>query len=278
MMLPPPLVHQARADVPVLLSIPHAGRDYPDWLLALSSGGKSALYPLEDPLVDQLAQPAIRDGFGAVVARAPRAAIDCNRAEDEIDPTVISMAPLASLSPRARGGLGIVPGRTLSHGPLWRRPISPQQLEERLDQVHRPYHRALAEGLKALRARFGCVLLLDCHSMPPLPDAPPAIVLGNRHGRSAGSWLTSQAMKIVASAGFRVALNEPFAGGYILDRHGAPEAGVHALQVEIDRRFYLRDGITEPGAGFGRTAELIGLLARQLGDRLLARSLPTAAE
>ncbi len=63
-------------------------------------------------------------GFGAVVARAPRAAVDCNRCEDEIDPTVVRAGPLPPLSPRARSGLGIVPGRTMSHGPLWRHTIA----------------------------------------------------------------------------------------------------------------------------------------------------------
>src|SRR5678815_994830 len=110
MRLSPPDIHPPSANVPVLLSVPHAGRDYPQWLVALSKGGERALHTLEDPRVDELAGRAIGAGIGAVVAKAPRAAIDCNRAEDEIDPTVVRTGPVASLSPRARGGLGIVPG------------------------------------------------------------------------------------------------------------------------------------------------------------------------
>ena len=115
MALSPPDIHPSSACVPVLLSVPHAGRDYPDWLISLSKGGAQALQALEDPLVDDLVERAIDKGIGAVVARAPRAAIDCNRAEDEIDPTVIRSGPISSLSARARGGLGIIPGRTASH-------------------------------------------------------------------------------------------------------------------------------------------------------------------
>ncbi|HEX6741064.1 MAG TPA: N-formylglutamate amidohydrolase, partial [Sphingomicrobium sp.] len=74
-----PLVHRPRGDLPVLLSVPHSGRDYPEWLVALASGGRDALVPLEDPLVDRLVWRARGRGIGAVVARAPRAAIDCNR-------------------------------------------------------------------------------------------------------------------------------------------------------------------------------------------------------
>ncbi len=34
--------------------------------------------------------------------------------------------------------------------------------------VHTPYHAALAAELTALRDRWGCALLIDLHSMPPL--------------------------------------------------------------------------------------------------------------
>src|SRR5205085_11526340 len=116
-------------------------------------------HALEDPLVDQLITPSIEGGIGAIVARAPRGAIDCNRAEDEVDPTVVRSGPITSISPRARGGLGIVPGRTPSHGPLGNRPIGVQELELRLEQVHRPYHRAIEEQLSRMMDRFGCALL-----------------------------------------------------------------------------------------------------------------------
>lgn len=277
MSLSPPLVVPGRGELPVLLSVPHAGRAYPEWLLAMANGGRRALHVLEDPLVDRLAERAIGCGVGAVVARAPRAAIDCNRAEDEVDPTVVRSGPVARLSPRARGGLGIVPGRTASHGALWRRPIHRDELDRRIEEAHRPYHEAIGRELAALAERFGCALLLDCHSMPPPPDGAAPIILGDRHGRSAAPWVTAEAVKVTASTGFRVGLNEPFAGGYVLQRHGAPEQGVHALQVEIDRRCYL-DGAGEPADGFEATARLVERLAVRLGEFLLDRRFAAAAE
>ena len=162
-----PIVHPARGDLPVVLSVPHSGRDYPDWLVDSSSGGWPALASLEDPLVDRLVWRALKRGCGAVIARAPRAAVDCNRAEDDIDPSVIDGAGRGPVTARARGGLGIVPSRTHGHGFLWRRPITPLQLADRLDQAHRPYHRAVDEQIAVLLDRFGCALLIDCHSMPP---------------------------------------------------------------------------------------------------------------
>lgn len=276
MSLSPPVVHPHRANVPVLISVPHAGRDYPDWLLELSKGGRGSLNALEDPLVDDLAAPAIEAGIGAVVARAPRAAIDCNRAEDEIDPTVVRSGPVAALSARARGGLGIVPGRTATHGPLWRQPIHYRELEDRLDQAHRPYHRAIDEQLARLLDEFGCALLLDCHSMPA-PDSGPEIIIGDRYGQSAAPWVTSEAVKIVTSTGFRAGVNQPFAGGHVVQRHGASHNGVHALQIEIDRRCYLTNE-GAPGPGFARTCRLIHQLAFRLGQFLLDRRFAHAAE
>ena len=277
MSLSPPAIFPPSADVPVLLSVPHAGRDYPDWLIALSKGGHGALHSLEDPLVDQLVQGAVEMGIGAVVARAPRGAVDCNRAEDEIDPTVVRSGPIASLSARARGGLGIVPGRTPAHGPLWRQPIGPHELETRLDQVHRPYHRAIEDQLAGILDRFGCALLLDCHSMPP-PETGPQVIIGDRYGQSAAPWVTSEAVKIVASMGFRVGVNQPFAGGHVVQRHGAATTGVHAIQIEVDRRCYLSSDGKSPGPGFERTARLFEQLALRLGQFLLDRRFAQAAE
>jgi N-formylglutamate amidohydrolase len=161
---------------------------------------------------------------------------------------------------------------------VWRRAFSWTQLDVRLDHAHRPYLQALQRQLAALVERFGCALLLDCHSMPPPPDGAAPIIVGDRHGRSAGGWVTAQAVKIVASTGFRVGINEPFAGGYVLQRHGAPERGVHALQVEIDRRVYLDASGHAPGPGFAAAAELIARLATRLGEFLLDRRFAAAAE
>jgi N-formylglutamate amidohydrolase len=213
-----------------------------------------------------------------VIARAPRAAIDCNRAEDDVDPSVIDGARRGRVTARARGGLGIVPARTQQHGYLWRRPISPNQLADRLDQAHRPYHQAIDELLRLLLDRFGCALLIDCHSMPPPPGGSPPIVYGDCRGRSADAWVSREAVELARGCGFEAGLNDPFAGGHVIERHAAPERNVHALQLEVDRRCYLDDGLREPGPGFDRVAAFIETLAVELGEALLGRQFATAAE
>lgn len=274
--LPPPVIHPARGPHPVLLSVPHSGRDYPDWLLGQSRHGLASLQPLEDPFVDRLIWRALGNGTASVIAQAPRAAIDCNRAEDEIDPAVIHLPRRTRPSPRARGGLGIVPSRTSAHGHLWRQPLTRAELESRLDEAYRPFHQAVQSQLSLLFDRFGCALLLDCHSMPPSKNAAE-VVFGDRFGRSAAPWLMAEALGIAGEAGFSAAANDPFAGGHILDRHGSPQFEVHAIQIEIDRRCYL-DSSGRPGGRFEAVAELIETLAARLGTMLVERRPAAAAE
>ena len=85
-------------------------------------------------------------------------------------------------------------------------------------------------------------------------------------------------MAISRRSGFEAGLNDPFAGGHIIERHAQPNNGIHALQVEIDRRCYLDERLGKPGAGFDRVAALIETLAVELGQSLAGRQYATAAE
>lgn len=271
-------------DWPVILSVPHAGRDYPPELADDCRFPADRLLPLEDRLADLIAAPAFKAGFSGVVARTPRAMIDLNRAETDMDPAMLT-APMTrqpSLSAKARGGLGLVPRRTGALGDLWRRRFSPDEIAERIAQVHRPYHDAVDSLLTAALARHGYAVLLDIHSMPPLPQdgVQPSsqVVIGDRFGRSAGAVLTETAGAAFTASGLRVAFNTPYAGGHILDRHARPRHNVHALQIEFDRRLYLDDTFQRPGNGLASLSALLTDVARRLSDVWLAPALPVAAE
>jgi N-formylglutamate amidohydrolase len=274
----PPTVYPPRGTLPVLLSVPHSGTVYDETVLANAVQGRRALESLEDPLVDRLAWRAIAAGVGAVIQRVPRAVIDCNRDEDELDPASVAGCGIAPFGPRARHGLGLIPSRTQRHGQLWRKPIDLTELDRRIGEVHRPYHAALTEQLAELVAVHGEAVLLDCHSMPARRDCPADLVIGDRHGSSAAAWLSTEAARLTRKAGFRFALNDPYAGGAIVARHGRPHDGVHALQLEINRAAYLdRDG-RNAGVGFDRIAMLIEALASGLGQAIIDRQLSEAAE
>ena len=263
--------------MPILLSVPHAGRHYSEQVLANAAQGRIALETLEDPLVDRLCWRAMAGGFGAVIQNVPRAVIDCNRDEAEVDPAAIRDISPSPVGPRARYGLGLVPSRTHRHGALWRNRIDRCELNRRIEEVHRPYHMAIEATLQGMAGRFGEVGLIDCHSMPHR-RGQAEIVIGDCHGASAAAWFSQEAAKIVRSAGFKVTMNEPYAGGAIVARHGHASTGVHAVQLEIDRTTYLAADQRTPGTGFDRVAGMLESLAIGLGEALVARCLRDAAE
>ena len=260
---------------PVVLSAPHGGRDYPESLLAALRVAPSVLRALEDRHVDSLALGARRDETLFVATRA-RAWIDLNRAEYERDPQIDEGAHLLGrpLSAKVRSGLGLVPRRVGTLGQLWRGRFAAEDVTARILADHRPYHLALGEALAAARARFGIALLLDIHSMPPLgsPESAPRLVIGDRFGRAAAARFGARVEAVARQHGIPVAANTPYAGGHILERHGDPRRGVHALQLEIDRSLYLDAALDALGPG----AEAVTALLRAIIDALADLTLPGA--
>ena len=268
-------------DSPIVISVPHAGRDYPLPLRAAAAVPIDSMIPLEDRHIDGVALAAMR-GETAIVQRLARAWIDLNRAEDERDPMIDDGArplPANAMSAKLRSGLGLVPRRAAPGVAIWRRRLGDDEVGWRIAHHHRPYHDAVAAALEAARQRFGAALLIDLHSMPPIPGArSPRIVIGDRFGQSAASRLVHVIEGAGSAAGFRVAINAPYPGGHILGRHGRPALGIHAVQIEIDRSLYLDAALRDPGPGLARTAALLRRMLDLAADELLAGSQLIAAE
>lgn len=267
---------------PVIVSVPHAGRAYSDSLLASARLSRARLESLEDRLVDRLVWRAVEGGAAALIADAPRAEIDLNRDERELDPAMVQPRPAAHStveSPRTRGGLGLIPARIAGSGAIWRQRIAAVEVARRVELIHRPYHAALEAELRAAKARFGIAILLDCHSMPPRGGEGEApVVLGDRHGGSMAEILVAAAESAARGAGFKVARNAPYAGGHITERHGCPALGIHALQLELDRSLYLAPDLRSTGPGFDRVARLIAAIAEALAGAALDPPEAIAAE
>ena len=270
---------------PVILSVPHAGRDYRPELLQAARLSRALLETLEDRLVDRLVWQATAAGATTFVARAPRAEIDLNRDEREIDPTLIA-PPLPPgriiQSPRTRGGIGLIPSRITGVGAIWRQRIPQAELTRRVAEIHRPSHQALDAALQEALERFGAAVLLDCHSMPPRAhsgaEPQSAVVFGDRHGSSAAPELIEAAVGAARGLGYRTACNAPYAGGYIAGRHGRPERQIHAIQMEIDRTVYLDAELRAPGPGFAAASRLVAAVVSALEERLLGSDQAIAAE
>ncbi|OAN63889.1 N-formylglutamate amidohydrolase [Sphingomonas sp. TDK1] len=260
---------------PVVLSVPHGGRDYPESLLAALRVPPAALRALEDRHIDLLAIDARREETLFVATRA-RAWIDLNRAEHDRDPQIDEGAHLLGrpLSTKVRSGLGLVPRRVGTLGQLWQGRFAAEDIAARIQADHRPYHLALGEALAAARARFGIALLVDIHSMPPLgsPETTPRLVIGDRFGRAAAGRFGTRAAAVARQHGIATAANTPYAGGHILERHGDPRRGIHALQLEFDRSLYLDAAFD----GLAPAAPAVTALLRAIVDALAEEALPGA--
>lgn len=272
------------AGVPVLLSVPHAGRAYTADLLGRMRDPVRAALMLEDRYADMLGRVIAQEtGATLLLAEAPRAMLDLNRAPDDVDWSMIANASGTKASHsvanrRARSGLGLIPRRLARIGEVWKQPIEHSELLERLSNVHTPYHAALSQTLSKLRDRWGTALLIDLHSMPPVmghnvPGGRPHLVVGDRFGASCGAELTSFALAQLAR-NRRVAHNLPYSGGYILDRHGAPKRAMHALQVEVCRSTYLDADMREIGARFTAIARELASFVRAVADEVIWRGRP----
>jgi N-formylglutamate amidohydrolase len=279
--------------IPVLIAVPHAGRAYPDGLLSRLRDPATVALRLEDRHADLLGRAVARaTGAMLAIAHAPRAMIDLNRAPDDVDWDMFGLrAPSRGQEPagRARSGLGLVPRRITGIGELWKHRHDPSELEQRLSAIHEPWHAALSDALEGLRARWGAALLVDLHSMPPLPPrggGPAArFVIGDRFGATCHGSLVATAFSCLGEERQPAAHNRPYAGGYGLERHACPRGGIHAVQIEVDRSCYLDSRLDRPGEGLEQTAgilaRLVGRLASEvaaLGQGRAAQEWPQAAE
>jgi N-formylglutamate amidohydrolase len=259
---------------PVIFNSPHSGRIYPSVLLQASRLSAQALRKSEDAYVDELLGTAPSHGAILMYAHFPRAYIDINREPYELDPVLFNgrLPDFAnSQSLRAIGGLGTIARIVNDKEEIYHGRLSIEAALVRIEQLYKPYHAALSQLLQSTRERFGSVFLLDCHSMPSQESERggwPDFVLGDRFGSSCAPELTRLAQTFLKSLGYRVALNKPYAGGYITEHYGRPDLGVHVLQVEIDRSLYMNEETFEKLPSFAGLqwdiSRLVAMLVSEL--------------
>ena len=253
--LPYRLVSPEKLTSCVLFASPHSGRDYPSELLMHSVLEARRLRSSEDAFVDDLLEAVPQEGAMLLAARLPRAWVDLNRGEDELDPALIEGLRRSVGGPRVAAGLGVIP-RVVSGGrAIYSGKISVEEAETRLARVWRPYHARLEALMGDLRARFGRAILLDMHSMPvealeTLGPSRPDVVLGDRYGMSARPETVAAIERVFTGLGLKVGRNAPFAGAYVAQRYGRPHEGWEAVQIEIVRSLYMNESEVCPSHDF----------------------------
>lgn len=280
------LQHPECARLPVVVAVPHAGRAYPPEISDRMRDGVNTPLRLEDRRIDAVGREvASLCGVPLLVANAPRAMIDLNRDPNDLDLGMFmaseeekaalrrSMPAGGVQGARSVRGLGLFPRRVSGLGELWRGPMRPSEASCRIAAIHAPYHEALADILARTREEWGAALLIDLHSMPDLPPraagAPAAThVLGDRFGASCARAAVDAGLSSLEIAGVEGAYNRPYAGGYVLERHGKPRAGIHAVQIELARSLYLdEEGVIRP-ENVTEQARIVTQLATAMANAL----------
>jgi formiminoglutamase len=220
-----------RGDGPLVLGMPHTGTHLPPDIM-------SRLTPLGRTLADtDWHIDRLYDGLlpGATVVRATfhRYVVDANRPPDG-----------ASLYP-GQNTTGLVPLTNFDGRPLWETPPEPAEIAVRLRDYQAPYHTALAAEVERVRARHGVAVLYDCHSIrsriPFLFEGLlPDFNIGTNEGLSCAPAMEAAVARLCAAApGYTSVVNGRFKGGWTTRHYGRPEAGVHAIQMELAQATHL---------------------------------------
>ena len=250
---------------------PHSGTVYPPQMRADPALAEASLRSAEDALVDRLITTGLDHGATVVLGRLGRAWVDLNRDPTELDPVLIDGAANGAVSARTAAGYGVIPRLTGDGQALYDRRLTLAEAQARLARTHTPYHSTLADGMEAARVRHGEAVLVDWHSMPARATQGvggahgPDVVLGDRHGSSCSAALTRRLRRAFEALGWRVALNQPYAGGWTTQSWGRPSEGFHAVQIELNRALYFDEAGRSPGPGWSRTEKGV---ARVIADLL----------
>jgi N-formylglutamate amidohydrolase len=283
------LLRPAVRSLPLVLSSPHSGADYPPDLLNSSRLDPMALRRSEDSFVDQIFAAAPELGAPLLAARFPRAYLDVNREPWELDPTMFSdVLPgfVNVRSPRVRMGLGTIARLVASGEEIYARKLRFPEARQRVERLYNPYHQTLRQLLDETIDLFGTYLLIDCHSMPSAANPAgsrdgPDIVLGDCHGTACAPRLVTAIQEFLSSRGFSVALNAPYAGGFTTGNYGHPRLGRYAVQIEINRALYMDERRYRRKPAFERIKNDMTALLIHLGaemQQLLPGSIRLAAE
>lgn len=223
-----------RGTSPLLVSIPHTGLD----LAGLEPHLVSPWLARKDAdwWIEQLYGFAA--GLDATILRTTisRTVIDVNR-----DPSGASLYP-------GQATTELCPLTTFDGEPLYHPGQEPDaaEIEQRRQAWFEPYHAALAGEIARLRSLHPAIVLYDCHSIrsviPRLFEGElPVFNLGTNSAASADPALVGAVERHLAASGQSHVTNGRFKGGWITRRYGRPGEGVHALQMELACRGYMRE-------------------------------------
>lgn len=246
---------------PVIFASPHSGRVYPPSFVEASRLDPLSLRRSEDAFIDDLFAAAPEYGAPLLCANFPRVFVDPNREPFELDPGMFEddlPDHVNSDSPRITAGLGTMARVVTSGEEVYQNKLHYADALAAIEATYMPYHEALKGLMDEAHAKFGCCLLIDCHSMPSIGgpmDRDPGFqrvdfILGDRYGTSCNAQVVSTTEVTLRKMKYIVKRNNPYAGGFTTQHYGDPDKARHTLQIEVNRALYMNELRIERTEGF----------------------------
>jgi N-formylglutamate deformylase len=261
------VIEPRAGESPLVVEVPHAGLWIDPESLATMIAPARSIGRDADLHVDQLFQDAPDEGATLIYAHTSRYVIDLNRSETDVDEHAVEGA---GRTPWSRG---LIWRLTTDGDPILLARLPKSELERRLDQVYRPYHRALQALLARKVARFGFAVLLCAHSMPSRgrgghadSDAYRADLVPGTRGRTSAAGVVIDRVDAHGRAlKWTIRHDDPYRGGFSTTHYGKPAEGVHAVQIEIARRRYMDESTLRiDPQGFATVREFARTLVARL--------------
>jgi N-formylglutamate deformylase len=232
------IIEPQKPVVPIILSVPHCGTEFPSEVINDYVSERAAAPDDTDWFVHELYNFATEMGITIIHAKYSRWVIDLNRDSES-----------APLYDDGRIITGLTTTTDFFGNPIY---VSEdhipnqQEIERRLETYYWPYYKKLESLLSERKKEFGKVLLWDAHSIRHLvptirKDVFPDMILGNNDEKTAHPELIKTALKGLQSGEYGVNHNTPFKGGHITRYFGNPNDNTHALQLEMNKILYMDD-------------------------------------
>ena len=262
----PPVFDLQRGDGPLLISCPHDGLRIPREIARrMTPVGRSARDA--DWHVARLYDFAHDLGATRLAANYARYVVDLNRSADG-----------AALYP-GQDETGLCPTSSFDHEPLYAPGEEPDENEirRRIERYWRPYHVQLERELDRIVAQHGFALLWEGHTIrsrvPRFFEGDlPDFNFGTDSGRTCPPEIIEQLAALARDAGYSVAVNGRFRGGYITRAYARPDRRIHSIQLELSQRTYLAEPDTDYDPARAEPLkrilkEIVGAAVTALSDR-----------
>ena len=222
---------------PLLVSLPHTGTALP----APYDAGLVSVWRARrdcDWWIETLYDFAADMDATIIRTAISRTVIDVNR-----DPSGISLYP-------GQATTELCPTTTFDGDALYQPGQAPDanDIAQRRKEYFDPYHASIQNQIVRLRALHQRIVLYDCHSIrsviPRLFDGRlPEFNIGTNSGASCAAALSAAIEQICRASGRETIVNGRFKGGYITRAYGRPDDNVHAVQMELACRAYIREPV-----------------------------------